>query len=932
MKRILCAAVAAVAWCAAWGGTPLFVGISDICDKDRNGAEEYYAHALERCGHIPFIIPKTADTNALARLLARADAIVLTGGRADIDPALYGETRHPRASAPDPFRDRYDSAILRYAAAHRLPVLGICRGEQMMNVFFGGSMYQHVPEAFGGKNGKPAVRHGLYSYFGAATNPPTHTVSVVPGTKLAQLLGTNELAVASHHHQAVKRIAPGFRVAAYAPDGVVEAIESVDLPMIGVQFHPETVVAERPKEGFELARLEQIFRRLGDYPKLSVATETVWLDEAGVWDRMSAGHGRSWVCTNGQKMVMGSFTRGVGTCAPSALYLAVNGNAVSFEATVGQLYSPNRSKLTFRVYRERELAFETPVLDATSGPHRIKVDLSGARWVKLEAHGVEYPYSGTSVWGDARFEMKRGTRPADIATLSPQLGILTPPAGAAPRINGPACFGVRPGNPVIYRVPVTGTRPMSIAVGGLDAPGLEGLSFDAASQTISGRVAKPGEYPLTFRASNASGAAEKRFRLVVGEKIALTPPLGWNSWNAFADTVTAKIVMETADVMARLGLGDHGWTYLTIDDGWQISFKSGKPRRDGQGRPLSNELFPDMKALADYVHARGFKIGLYSSPGPRTCAGYEGSWMHEFADAKTYAQWGYDYLKHDWCSYGEVAFGEGVERWMYPYLVMGRALRESGRDIVHSICEYGRENVSAWGAAALGQCWRTTGDKFDFWEDVVTAMEAHESLWRYAGPGAWNDADMMLVGSTHWSRHKGTRLTPNEQYTHVSMWAMLAAPMMIGCDLREVDPFTLSLLTNDEVLDVSQDARGAAAAKIQGGDDWSCWVRPLDDGSIAAALVNLSPYVQDVPFDLKAAGLLGTWSVRDLWRQRDEGRVTGGYRAQVPGHATHLVRLIPGSGARLREGLADVRDNDWFRRIKAFRALEAEGCSECQGR
>ena len=665
---------------------------------------------------------------------------------------------------------------------------------------------------------------------------------------------------------------------------------------------------------------------------LSAKADTVWLDEPGIWDRMSGGHGRSWVCTNGQKMVMGSYSRGVGTCAPSALYLAMNGNAISFEATVGQLYGPNKSKLTFRVYRERELAFETPVLDKDSGPHRIKVSLEGARWVKLEAHGIESPYSGTSIWGDAKFEMKPGTRPQDIATLSPQLGILTPPPAKSPRINGPAIFGARPGNPVLYRVPVTGERPLEISIGGLDAPGLEGVTFDAKSQLLTGKVAKTGTYPLAIRASNAHGRAERRFRLVIGEKIALTPPLGWNSWNAFANTVTAQIVKDTADEMARLGLGDHGWTYLTIDDGWQVSIKSKKPRRDAQGRQLSNETFPDMKGLADHVHSRGFKIGLYSSPGPQTCAGYEGSWMHEFQDAKTYAEWGYDYLKHDWCSYGSIAFGEGAERWMYPYLVMGRALRESGRDIVHSICEYGVENVASWGAAALGQCWRTTGDKFDFWEDVATAMATHENLWRYAGPGAWNDADMMLIGSTHWSGHRGTRLTPNEQFTHVSMWAMWAAPMMIGCDLRGVDPFTLSLITNDEVLDISQDELGAAAAKIQGGDDWACWARPLADGSIAAALVNLSPYPQEVLFCLKKAGMVGTWMVRDVWRQRNAGNATGGYRAQVPGHATQLVRFIPGKDAHLREGLGDVRENDWFRRIETFRTLAADDCDGCGGR
>ena len=181
----------------------LLVGITDICNPNHNATEEYYARALERCGHIPVVIPKTADTNALARMLSRLDAIVATGGRADIDPALYGEKPHPKAHAPDTFRDRFDFAILRYAAAHRIPVLGVCRGEQVINVCFGGSMYQHIPDYFDGKNGKPAVAHTRYPYHGAATNPPTHTIDIVPGTKLARLLGTNTLAVASHHHQAV---------------------------------------------------------------------------------------------------------------------------------------------------------------------------------------------------------------------------------------------------------------------------------------------------------------------------------------------------------------------------------------------------------------------------------------------------------------------------------------------------------------------------------------------------------------------------------------------------------------------------------------------------------------------------------------------------------------------------------------------------------
>jgi len=662
---------------------------------------------------------------------------------------------------------------------------------------------------------------------------------------------------------------------------------------------------------------------------LSAFADTVWLDGAGVWDRMSAGHGKSMPFTNATGVAGGRFARGVKTCAPSALYLAVNGNAISFEAKVAQSW-PNKSKLTARVYRENELAFESKVLDEASGPVDVKADLAGARWIKLELHGLESPYAGWSAWGDAKFEMKPGTRPADIATLSPQLGILTPPVPKAPRINSPAVYGARPGNPFFYRVPVSGETPMDIRVSNLP----DGLSFDAATRLVTGRAAKRGDFEILIEAKNAFGTAKKKMRMAIGDRIALTPPIGWNSWNAFATTVTGDIVRRTADLMESLGLLEHGWAYLTIDDGWQLpekKFKTQRERRAPDGTVLSNDTFGDMKALADYVHSRGVKIGLYSSPGPLTCAQYEGSWMYEFQDARTYAKWGYDYLKHDWCTYTKVQFGTGLDLEMFPYVIMGQALRECGRDIVHSICQYGKANVASWGGAAGGNCWRTTGDKFDFWEDVATAMDVHENLWRYAKPGEWNDADMMLVGKTYWSDHKGTRLTPNEQYTHVSMWAMWASVMMIGCDLDGIDDFTLSLLRNDEVIAIDQDELGKAAAKIQDGDGWSCWARPLADGSIAVAMVNLSPFPRDMLFCLNKAGMKGTWTVRDVWRQKDECMATGGYRANVPGHATKLLKLTPAPGAGLRPGLHDIRDNDWFRRIERFRPVDTTngGCDGC---
>jgi len=284
-----------------------------------------------------------------------------------------------------------------------------------------------------------------------------------------------------------------------------------------------------------------------------------------------------------------------------------------------------------------------------------------------------------------------------------------------------------------------------------------------------------------------------------GDLIALTPPLGWNSWNAWGLSVDDEKVRAAADAFVDNGLADHGWTFINIDDGWEA------PERLPDGSITGNEKFPDFKNLSDYVHSKGLKLGIYSGPGPMTCGGYLASYQHEYQDAATWAKWGIDYIKYDWCSYRNIAKDNSLEELQKPYILMRKALDAVNRDIVYSLCQYGMGDVWKWGADVGGNLWRTTGDIRDTWASMSGIGFRQDKMSPFASPGHWNNPDMLVVGWVGWGPNlHPTRLTPDEQYTHISLWALLSAPLLIGCDLTRLDDFTLNLLTNDEVL--GQDA------------------------------------------------------------------------------------------------------------------------------
>ena len=398
--------------------------------------------------------------------------------------------------------------------------------------------------------------------------------------------------------------------------------------------------------------------------------------------------------------------------------------------------------------------------------------------------------------------------------------VLTPPSGPEPEIHGPKVYGCRPGHPFLYIIPATGDRPMRFSAKGLP----HGLKLDKKTGIITGQVKNRGEYSIIFRAKNAIGASQRAFKIICGDQIALTPPMGWNSWNCFASAVSEEKIKAAADAMVSSGLINHGWSYVNVDDFWQVNRDSSNPtlqgpRRDAEGRILGNPRFPDMKGMADYIHSKGLKAGLYSSPGPWTCGGCVGSWQHEQLDAQQYADWGFDYLKYDWCSYGDVVQGSGVAYYEKPYQVMRAALDKVPRDIVFSFCQYGMGNVWEWGAKTGGNSWRTTGDITDTWPSLCRNGFSQNDLAPFAGPGHWNYPDMLIVGQVGWgpSLHP-TRLTPNEQYTHISLWCLLSSPLLIGCDMTKLDAFTLGLLSNDEVLAVDQDSLGRQATRVSQED------------------------------------------------------------------------------------------------------------------
>lgn len=605
------------------------------------------------------------------------------------------------------------------------------------------------------------------------------------------------------------------------------------------------------------------------------------------------------------------FTRGLGAISPVVLAFVLDKKASRFQAIVGPEDKGNKDiPLSFYVLGDGKVLFEKKDMKIGDAPVAVDVDVRGIQQLGLLTTdpvggvGNKKTYAN---WANARLLLQENFIPGYVQNTGKKY-ILTPAPLKTPRINSPQVMGARPGHPFLYSIAATGERPMRYTAEGLPS----GLILDAATGIISGKVEQTGVFNVRIQAKNTHGKSSIPLEIRIGEAIALTPPLGWNGWNSWEAHIDQEKVLASAEAMVLKKLNQHGWSYINIDDAWQGI-------RDPKTLALQpNEKFPDIRGMIAKIHAMGLKSGVYSTPYIASYGGYVGAssdfpqggethdlikvnrppfsriakYRFEIQDANQMADWGVDFLKYDWRI--DV---NSTQR-------MSEALRKSGRDIVFSISNNAPfEQVNDW--VKWTQMYRTGPDIKDSYTSLYHTSFTLDKWSPYSGPGHWADPDMMILGDVSIGpvMHP-TRLTPDEQYSHVSIFSLIAAPMLIGCPIERLDEFTLNLLSNDEVIAVHQDPMGKAGRLIQEKDGFQIWLRELSNGDYALGIFNHNFYgekpasyfrwghekAREIKLNLVEIGLKGTWKIRDVWRQKDQGK-TNHLTTQIPHHGVAFYRL-----------------------------------------
>jgi len=605
------------------------------------------------------------------------------------------------------------------------------------------------------------------------------------------------------------------------------------------------------------------------------------------------------------------YKKGIGLESTSVMAFLLDEKGLRFSAEVGVDDMGNDSiPLRFFVLADRNIIFDSGEMLPGDKPKLVDVSIGLVKRLGLLVlgKGAGYPKNIGS-WANASITVNHADYPKTIPNDGEKY-LLTPLPSPLPKINSPKIFGAKPGNPFLYFIAATGERPMIFKASNLPA----GLTLDSISGHISGVLPAKGNFPVELVAQNRLGVHKLKVVFKISDTISLTPPMGWNGWNSWAREIDQHKVIASSKALLNNRLIDYGWHYINIDDAWQ-------GQRGGEFNGLlANEKFPSFDKMIDTLHQWGLKVGVYSTPWISSYAGfpggssneengfysdevrlnkrnfrYIGKYRFEEEDAKQWAKWGVDYLKYDWRIETSSA-----ER-------MRNALDKVNRDIIYSISNSAPLNKGTdW--VRLTNVFRSGPDIRDSWTSVYLSTFKLADWTPFGGPGHWIDPDMLVIGNvTTGSPMHPTRLTPDEQYSHFSMHCLLAAPLLIGCPMDQLDAFTLNLLTNIEVIEVNQDPLGKPASLIKMDNNYQIWKKPLEDGSFAVGIFNASP-LGDIPyeyfrwgdeqalnieFDVKDLQMNGPVNVRDLWRQEDMGPWEGKKSLRIPHHGVYLFKISP---------------------------------------
>ncbi|MDR2472410.1 MAG: NPCBM/NEW2 domain-containing protein [Tannerella sp.] len=599
------------------------------------------------------------------------------------------------------------------------------------------------------------------------------------------------------------------------------------------------------------------------------------------------------------------YDKGVGTRAGGEVHIRLDGRKGRFTALAGVDDNARKgSGVIFYVFTNRGVAFSSDVIKYGDAPKPVDIDLKGVTDMYLviaASAETTINYKGAYAdWVNAKFEVQ--TPPIAVKDKPEAPYILTPPPAAVPRINGAKITGASAGKPFLFTIAATGERPMKFTAENLP----EGLSLHAETGVITGVCNHQKAYRVPIAASNGAGTCRDTLEIVIGGGLAPTPHMGWNSWYIYQLGITQDIMERSAKALYDHGLVNFGYAYVNIDDGWEIKRNSddpviGGPLRHPDGTIRTNLNFPDMKKMTDYIHSLGLKAGLYSSPGPFTCGRYAGSFEHEEQDVKTFAQWGFDFLKYDWCTYQNrrEAIDGPLDDLKKPYLLISKFLSEASRDIVLNMCQYGMGDVWKWGKDVGGHSWRTAGDLGHNTQELSTAMFNvgffQEQIREYSGPNGWNDPDYLLFGNIwDWKNSKvvPSPFSPSEHYSCMTLWCMMAAPLIFSGEIIALDDFTKNVLCNAEVIDVNQDKLGKPGYSIYKRDFIEIWKKDLSDGNTAIAVFNRRPLSAKVKVDWKELGYEGKYMLRDLWRQKDLGTTSKVGSFDIPSHGCIMLKIV----------------------------------------